>query len=69
MRMTYRIVPEDGGFTAECLESDVAAAGKTEADAVASLQTALEERLLRPDAIAPPSRPANTTIELVRTDV
>lgn len=68
MKVTYRLLPDDGGFTAECLEPDVSATGTTEADAIASLRRALEERLFRPDAIAPPSRPPNATIELVRTD-
>lgn len=66
MRFSYRMVREDDGYFAECIESDVAGEGSTAAEAVASLRTALEERLLRPDAVAPPSSPSSrTTIDLV----
>jgi hypothetical protein len=66
MRLTYRLVREGPGFLAECLESDAAGEGPTEAAAVESLRRALAERMLRPDAVAPPPTPTETTIELVR---
>jgi hypothetical protein len=68
MRFSYRIVRDTSGFLAECVESEVAGEGKTEAAAVASLRRALEERMFRPDAVAPPSRPTRGEIELVLAD-
>jgi hypothetical protein len=66
MRFTYRLVHDGSGFVAECLESDVAGAGTTEDLAIDALLMALEERMFRPDAVAPPSEPAPANIELVR---
>lgn len=67
MRFSYRLIKDKSGVLAECVESDVAGEGKTEREAIASLKAALEERMFRPDAVAPPSRPAEdlATIELV----
>ena len=68
MRFSYRLVLEGQGFVAECVESDAVGEGKSAPEAVASLRTALEERMLRPDAVAPPSHPTAETIELVPAD-
>ncbi|HVH46463.1 MAG TPA: hypothetical protein VM925_29175 [Labilithrix sp.] len=68
MRFTYRLVRDKGGFVAECVESEAAGEGKTEKDAVDSLRKSLEERMFRPDAVAPPSNPAKGVIELVLAD-
>ena len=68
MRFSYRLVREKQGFVAECVESDAMGDGRTEAEAVDSLRKSLEERMLRPDAVAPPSSPAEASIELVRAD-
>jgi hypothetical protein len=65
MRLSYLLVRNREGFIAECVETDAVGEGKTAKDAVASLRAALEERMFRPDAIAPPSEPAETFIELV----
>jgi hypothetical protein len=64
MRFTYRIVEEKGGWLAECLEVEIAGEGRTSSDAVRSLREALEERMLRPDAVAPPAEAEACGIEL-----
>lgn len=68
MRFSYRIIREKSGFVAECVESEAAGEGPTEAAAVSSLRDVLEERMFRPDAVAPPSRPTESPIELVLAD-
>jgi hypothetical protein len=55
MKFTYRLIKDANGYLAECVESDVAGEGKSSKEAVESLRTALEERMLRPDAVAPPA--------------
>ncbi len=65
MRFSYRLIEDANGYVAECIETDAVGEGKTSNAAVASLKTALEERMFRPDAVAPPSRQPETTIELV----
>jgi hypothetical protein len=65
MRFTYRITREPGGYVAECVETDAAGEGKTVEAAVACLRTSLEERMFRPDAVAPPEAAARAPIELV----
>jgi len=64
MKFTYRLISADGGWLAECVETDAAGEGATEDAAVASLRKAIEERMFRPDAIAPPSSPTRAAIEL-----
>ena len=70
MKLTYRLRKTRGAtpcWVAECLDAEAVGEGATEGDAIASLEAALRERLLRPDAVAPPSRPAPAPdIELVR---
>ena len=68
MRFSFRLIRDRTGFVAECVESDAAGEGKTAKEAVSALREALEERMFRPDAIAPPSRPPPGTIELVLAD-
>ena len=68
MRFTYRIVRERGGVVAECLEVDAMGEGRTETAAVAALRSSLEERMFRPDAVAPPSEESPCSIELVAAD-
>ncbi len=70
MKLSYTLSKDaDGYVIAECVESDVAGEGRTEDDAVASLKKAIRDRLFRPDAVAPPSRPVpEPDIELVRVD-
>lgn len=65
MKFSYRLIRDKSGFVAECVESEAAGEGKTAKDAVEALRRSLEERMFRPDAVAPPSRPADGTIELV----
>jgi hypothetical protein len=64
MRFTYRLVRDANGWIAECVEADAMGEGKTERDAVASLKKALEERMFRPDAVAPPPSQPRPSIDL-----
>jgi hypothetical protein len=65
MRFTYRITRDAGAYVAECVETDAAGEGKTIDAAVQSLRTSLEERMFRPDAVAPPATAARAPIELL----
>ncbi|MBX3213914.1 MAG: hypothetical protein KF850_17905 [Labilithrix sp.] len=65
MKFSYRLIRDKDGFVAECVESEAAGEGKTAKDAVESLRRSLEERMFRPDAVAPPSQPTKGVIELV----
>jgi hypothetical protein len=69
MRFTYRIVRERSGVVAECLEVDAMGEGATESAAVAALKSSLEERMFRPDAVAPPPEESSCSIDLVAVDV
>lgn len=64
MKFTYRLVKDASGYLAECVESDCAGEGKTSKEAIESLRSCLEERMLRPDAVAPPSETVPAVIEL-----
>jgi hypothetical protein len=64
MKLHYRLVRDKSGFLAECVESEAMGEGKTAKEAIASLRKALEERMFRPDAVAPPSEPEAVHIEL-----
>ncbi len=64
MKFTYHLVPEDGHWLAECVESDAVGEGKTSKEGVDSLRSSLEERMFRPDAVAPPPEPEHAAIEL-----
>lgn len=64
MKFTYRLQKETSGWLAECVESDAMGEGTTERDAIQSLRVSLEERMLRPDAVAPPSEEIAASIEL-----
>ncbi len=64
MRLTYRLLQEGNGWLAECVESDAAATGATPAEAVTALHAALEERMFRPEAVAPPPETEHSVIEL-----
>ncbi|MBX3261365.1 MAG: hypothetical protein KIS78_25165 [Labilithrix sp.] len=68
MKFTYRLIRDKDGFVAECVESEAAGEGKTAKDAVESLRRSLEERMFRPDAVAPPSQPPRGVIELTLAD-
>lgn len=65
MRFSYRLYRDKSGFVAECVESDAMGDGPTATAAIASLRASLEERMFRPDAVAPPSEEEWSTIELV----
>jgi hypothetical protein len=65
MRFSYRLVRDARGWVAECVESEAAGEGTSAQEAVASLRRSLEERMFRPDAVAPPSHPTADAIELV----
>ena len=65
MKFTYRLIKDANGYLAECVESDAAGEGKSSKEAVESLRTSLEERMFRPDAVAPPAAAEpHSTIEL-----
>ncbi|MBX3192558.1 MAG: hypothetical protein KF819_36575 [Labilithrix sp.] len=64
MKFTYRLIKDAHGFIAECVESDAAGEGKTAAEAVECLRRSIEERMFRPDAVAPPSETKRASIEL-----
>jgi hypothetical protein len=66
MRFSYTLKQEGGGFLAECIESDAAGTGRTPQEAAESLRKALEERMFRPDAVAPPATEERPPIELER---
>jgi hypothetical protein len=68
MRFSYYLIRDKGGYVAECVESEAAGEGKSGPEAVASLRKSLEERMSRPDAVAPPSERVEGTIELVLAD-
>ena len=68
MRFSYRLVRDARGYVAECVEAEAAGEGRSAKEAVASLRSALEERMFRPDAVAPPARSADERIELVLAD-
>ena len=65
MKLHYRLIRDANGWTAECVESDALGEGRSAKEAVATLRQMLEERMLRPDAVAPPPEGEQTTIELV----
>lgn len=67
MRFTYRLTEDTSGWLAQCVESDAAGEGKSREAAVASLRTAIEERMFRPDAVAPPPEAGHAPIELVES--
>lgn len=69
MKLSYRLVKGADFYSAECVESDAIGEGKTEKAAVESLRTMLEERMFRPDAVAPPPTPQTERIELVLATV
>lgn len=64
MKFTYRLIQDGVAFVAECVESDAQGEGKSPREAIASLHTALEERMFRPDAVAPPEIAPTSSIEL-----
>ena len=64
MKFTYQLIEDGSGWVAECIESDTAGTGKTSGEAVESLRASLEERMFRPDAIAPPPEAEHVLIEL-----
>jgi hypothetical protein len=66
MKFTYRLIKDRRGWLAECVESDAAGEGESSMEAVESLRVSLEERMLRPDAVAPPPDAEPVTIELER---
>lgn len=64
MKFTYHLKKEQSDWLAQCVESDAMGEGKTEAEAVASLRESLEERMFRPDAVAPPPEQPHAPIVL-----
>lgn len=64
MNLTYKLVHDGERWLAECVESDAMGEGKTQNEAVKSLERALKERMFRPDAVAPPSETETTPIVL-----
>ncbi len=65
MKFTYRLQHVASGWFAECVEADAAGEGKTQQEAIQSLRRSLEERMFRPDAVAPPPEAPHTPIDLL----
>lgn len=65
MKLTYRVLHEDGHWVAECLEIDAAGEGLSAAEAVLTLRDALAERFVS-DAVAPPSRRDKVELDLTQ---
>lgn len=63
MKLTYRILEEDGRWIAECLEIDAAGEGASAADAVLGLRDVIARRFVA-DAVAPPSNRARVELDL-----
>ena len=64
MKFSYHLQEDASGWLARCVESDAMGEGKSEQDAIHSLREALEERMFRPDAVAPPEEGVTAPIEL-----
>ena len=64
MKFTYHLIKDANGYVAECVESEAAGEGKTSKEAVESLRLSLEERMFRPDAVAPPPETPHSAIDL-----
>jgi hypothetical protein len=62
---TYRSFHKDGRYYAEAQEAEAMGEGDTHDEAVESLRAELTERLLSPDAVAPPAKPARHRVVLV----
>jgi hypothetical protein len=57
MELTATIRRFESSYLAECVEMDAVGEGPDPDAALAALREALFERVVRPDAVAPPSRP------------
>jgi hypothetical protein len=68
MRYTARVSREASGYCAECLEIEALGDGVTREAALASLRAELEERLTHVEGVAPPSKPAPSSLQLVVLD-
>jgi hypothetical protein len=64
MKFTYHLIKDANGYVAQCVEAEAAGEGKSSKEAVASLRVSLEERMFRPDAVAPPPETPHSAIEL-----
>ncbi len=64
MSFTYRLQSAEGKSLAHCIENGTEAFGDTDAAAVAALREALEDKMGRADAVAPPTHPTAPRIEL-----
>jgi hypothetical protein len=67
MTFTYHVSHVGAEYTAECVEIEAMGVGPTLEAAVESLRKLIAERVRRPEAVGPPSRPPVDAIELVRT--
>jgi hypothetical protein len=64
MKFTYRLQKQANAWLAECVECEAMGEGGTQSEALDSLRASLEERMFRPDAVAPPPEEAHAPIEL-----
>jgi hypothetical protein len=64
MSFTYRLQQAEGKSLAHCIENGTEAFGETDAAAVAALRAALEEKMGRSEAVAPPTQPESPRVEL-----
>ncbi len=65
MRVTATIRSTSEGMIAECSEYDLQGVGSTVPLALEALREAIYDRVVRPQAVAPPSVAGNETIEIV----
>lgn len=65
MKLHYRLEKDERGYFAECVESDAMGDGATPEEAIGALRAVLEERMCRPDAVAPPAEAEEVHIELL----
>jgi hypothetical protein len=68
MRVTATIRSVEDGVLAECTEYALSCVGATVPLAVAALREALYDRVLRPQAVAPPPTAGQEPIEIVVLD-
>src|SRR5258706_10186927 len=67
MKFTYRLLQDGSVWFAECVEADAVGEGRTPVEAVRSLGLSLEERMLQPNAVAPPPETEHMSIVLELT--
>lgn len=65
MRVTATIRPVENGLLAECSEYAISCVGATAPLAIEALREAVYERVVRPQAVAPPPGAGKEPVEVV----